>query len=119
MAAQDKKHAECDDSALVYDDTFARHWDKWCGPKRTVLFAVSLFLDEGSEDSWTLGSTYISPMKDTTHASPVYPFGGTDDFSVSKTHIVYAARDPDLPKSFHTRRNVRKVLIMIEITNPY
>jgi hypothetical protein len=110
VASQDEAYAGRGDSALVYDTSFVRHWDTWRGPKRSALFSVSL---SSNGDAWTLGSEYKSPMKDTTHASPVYPFGGTDDFSVSKTHIVYAARDPGLPKTFHTRRNVRPLFLHV------
>jgi hypothetical protein len=106
VADQDKAYAERGDSAYVYDDTFVRHWDTWCGPKRTIIFTVSLEPSSPSPLEWTLGKKYISPLQGTTHATPVYPFGGTDDFSVSATHAVYAARDPDLPKTFHTKRNV-------------
>jgi len=43
----------------------------------------------------------------TLQYSPVAPFGGTDDFDVSTTHIVYTAKDPQLPEAWHTKQNVR------------
>jgi hypothetical protein len=38
--------------------------------------------------------------------TPVEPFGGTDDFDVSATHIVYTTKDPKLPAAWHTKQNV-------------
>jgi hypothetical protein len=105
VAAQDAAYSARGDSALVYDGSFMRHWDTWTGPKRTALFAVAL-ARAGSTGAWALGASYVSPMNGTAHASPVYPFGGTDDFGVSATHVVYASRVPELPKTFHTRRDV-------------
>lgn len=90
-------------TGLVYDATFERHWDEWIGPKRAQLFSVPLTKDDGQ---WKLGSEFNSPLRGTGHYAPVEPFGGTDDFSVSKTHIVYTAKDPKLPQAMHTKQNV-------------
>jgi hypothetical protein len=38
--------------------------------------------------------------------APVMPFGGTDDFDVSATHVVYTSKDPILPPAWHTKQNV-------------
>jgi hypothetical protein len=122
VRTQDAAFAARTDSARVYDGTFVRHWDIWCGPKRAALFFVRItpvHVDSG----WALGADYVCPMKGTGHvgtpfsmwewttlmssqACPVYPFGGTDDFALSATHVVYSSRDPTLPAAFHTRRNV-------------
>ena len=42
----------------------------------------------------------------TFQSSPVEPFGGKDDFDVSKTHVVYTTLDPELPPAWHTKQNV-------------
>lgn len=34
------------------------------------------------------------------------PFGGTDDFDISATHVVYTTKDPLLLEPFHTKQNV-------------
>ena len=39
-------------------------------------------------------------------SSPVKPFGGKDDFDVSKSHVVYTTLDPKLPPAWHTKQNV-------------
>lgn len=109
------------DTAFVYDDTYERHWDAWVGPKRSSLFAVKLW--QSPDKKWSLGQNFINILKGTDHVShvhtqtcsvpqiksqycPVEPFGGTDDFDVSETQVVYTAKDPALPAAWHTKQNV-------------
>jgi dipeptidyl aminopeptidase/acylaminoacyl peptidase len=91
-------------SARVYDAGFIRHWDEYAGPKKSRLFSVGLHKDDN--DNWLLDSAIYTPLKGTNHYTPVEPFGGTDDFDVSSTHIVYTAKDPDVSETTHTRQNV-------------
>jgi hypothetical protein len=37
---------------------------------------------------------------------PVEPFGGTDDFAVSDTALVYTTKDTKLPEAMHTKQDV-------------
>ncbi|TBU27033.1 Alpha/Beta hydrolase protein [Dichomitus squalens] len=92
------------DTAFVYDETFERHWDTWVGPKRPSLFSVQL--SKGADGKWALGSDFVNLLKDTNHHAPVEPFGGTDDFDVSDTHVIYTTKDPQLPKAWHTKQNI-------------
>ncbi|PCH40235.1 alpha/beta-hydrolase [Wolfiporia cocos MD-104 SS10] len=93
------------DSAYVYDDTYERHWDTWVGPKRPSLFSVELSQD--SSGNWALGNNFVNLRKNAAgHHCPVEPFGGTDDFDVSATHVVYTTKDPILPAAWHTKQNV-------------
>ncbi|KAI0775548.1 alpha/beta-hydrolase [Trametes elegans] len=92
------------DSAYVYDETFVRHWDTWVGPKRSSLFSVKLSKQPAGK--WALGDDYVNLLKDTGHHAPVEPFGGTDDFAVSDSHVVYTTKDPKLPKGWHTKQDV-------------
>ncbi|KAF9468512.1 Alpha/Beta hydrolase protein [Collybia nuda] len=94
-------------SAFVYDTTYVRHWDTWQGAKRPALFSVRLTQDPGRE--WMFGPHFINLLEGTGHSSPVEPFGGTDDFDVSKTHVVYTTKDPKLPEAWHTKQNVYMV----------
>ena len=115
-------------SALVYDETYVRHWDEWRGPKAAQLFTTTLkTVLEGNVEIWTINRDFRSPLKDTNHVrigvlpqsdaltdvpariqkhTPVEPFGGTDDFDVSDTHILYTTKDPLLPEAWHTKQNV-------------
>ncbi|KAI0801943.1 hypothetical protein BC629DRAFT_1591605 [Irpex lacteus] len=103
-----KKHDEewenRGDSAFVYEETFDRQWDAWVGPKKSALFSVEL--TKGPGGKWVLGEEYVNLLEGTGHHAPVMPFGGTDDFDVSATHVVYTAKDPDLPKAWHTKQNI-------------
>lgn len=92
------------DTAFVYDDTYERHWDAWVGPKRSSLFAVKLW--QSPDKKWSLGQNFINILNGTDHYCPVEPFGGTDDFDVSETQVVYTAKDPALPAAWHTKQNV-------------
>ncbi|EIW81008.1 alpha beta-hydrolase [Coniophora puteana RWD-64-598 SS2] len=103
VAKQDKAYEERGNTALVYDETFERHWDHWVGPTHLSLFSVSLAKDG---ETWVMGTEFINALKNTPHSSPVEPFGGTDDFDVSSTHIVYTTKDPELPQAVHTKQNV-------------
>ncbi|KAI0670984.1 alpha/beta-hydrolase [Trametes maxima] len=92
------------DTAFVYDETFERHWDTWVGPKRASLFSVKLAKQPAGK--WTLGDEFVNLLKGTGHHAPVEPFGGTDDFDVSETQVIYTAKDPKLPKAWHTKQNI-------------
>ncbi|KAF8583106.1 alpha/beta-hydrolase [Ramaria rubella] len=94
-------------SALVYDKTYVRHWDTWVGPKKPTLFTVGL--GKSADGKWVLQDDYVAPLRGTGHDCPVEPFGGTDNFDVSATHIVYTTKDPALPVAWHTRQNVYTV----------
>ncbi|KAF8530893.1 alpha/beta-hydrolase [Gautieria morchelliformis] len=104
IQAQDTAFENRGTTALVYDQTYVRHWDTWMGPKRSTLFSVGL--KKADDGKWLLQDKYIAPLKGTGHHTPVEPFGGTDNFDVSATHIVYTAKDPALPVAWHTRQNV-------------
>jgi dipeptidyl aminopeptidase/acylaminoacyl peptidase len=53
-----------------------------------------------------LGETYVNVLKGTGLSSPVEPFGETDDFDISQTHVIFTAKDPQLPKAMHTKQNI-------------
>jgi hypothetical protein len=52
-------------TALVYDDTYERHWDTWTGPKRPSLFTVKLFKD--AEGHWQFGDNFYNVLNGTRH----------------------------------------------------
>ncbi|KAE9387920.1 alpha/beta-hydrolase [Gymnopus androsaceus JB14] len=91
-------------SALVYDHTYERHWDHWVLPKSQALFSVRL--TQGPDHKWTFGSEFVNLLAGTSHSSPVEPFGGTDDFDVSKQTVIYTTLDPTLSPAWHTKQNV-------------
>ncbi len=52
-------------TALVYDDTYERHWDTWTGPKRPSLFTVKLYKD--AEGHWHFGDKFYNVLNGTGH----------------------------------------------------
>ncbi|KAG1772414.1 Alpha/Beta hydrolase protein [Suillus occidentalis] len=100
---QDTAYENRGDSGLVYDETFERQWDTWVGPKSKALIGVSL-AKVGVK--WVLGQTYVNVLKGTGLSSPVEPFGEADDYDISQTHVIFTAKDPQLPKAMHTRQNI-------------
>ncbi|KAF5372283.1 hypothetical protein D9757_009637 [Collybiopsis confluens] len=93
-------------TAFVYDHTYERHWDHWVGPKEQALFSVKLTQDPNHE--WSLGTEFVNLQKGTSHNTPVEPFGGTDDFDVSKQSVIYTTLDPAFKheRAWHTKQNV-------------
>ncbi|KAG8933244.1 hypothetical protein FRC01_010233 [Tulasnella sp. 417] len=104
---QDEKWENRGNSALVYDELFVRHWDRYVSDKKSRLFSVELnWKNDDLGGTWTLGTDYFKVLEHTEHYTPVEPFGGTDDFDVSREHIVYTAKDPSVSGATHTRQNV-------------
>ncbi|KAF9483390.1 hypothetical protein BDN70DRAFT_873894 [Pholiota conissans] len=104
VAEQDKEWEERGNSAFVYDETYERHWDTWASKKGSQLFSVQL--TKGQDGQWKSDDDFKSPLQGTKHNTPVEPFGGTDDFDVSDTHIVYTTKDVNLPLAWHTKQDV-------------
>ncbi|KAJ3747143.1 Alpha/Beta hydrolase protein [Lentinula detonsa] len=103
---QDEAWENRGNTALVYDHTYERHWDHWVGPKTQSLFSVRLVQDP--DHKWTFGSEFVNLLAGTEHSSPVEPFGGTDDFDVSKQSVIYTTLDPAFKdeRAWHTKQNV-------------
>lgn len=55
-------------SALVYDETYVRHWDTYRGPKHQSLFSVKLVQNKGV---WSLGEEFVNLLAGTTHVSGI------------------------------------------------
>jgi hypothetical protein len=56
-------------TALVYDETYVRHWDTYRGPKHLSLFSVKLAQTSGV---WSLGEEFINLLAGTTHVSSTF-----------------------------------------------
>ncbi|KAJ7928032.1 alpha/beta-hydrolase [Mycena leptocephala] len=77
-------------TAMVFDETYERHWDTWTGPKTP------------SHGKWTMGSEFSNLLKGTGHVEKTFRW--TDDFSVDAT----------LPLAWHTKQNV----YLVSTTDP-
>lgn len=61
----DRLWDERGNTALVYDDTYERHWDTWTVPKRASLFTVKLSKD--AENKWHFGNQFTNQLEGTGH----------------------------------------------------
>jgi len=100
---QNEEYEKRGNSALVYDSTYARHWDTWTGPKHSALFSVDCKMKEGK---WVLSEDWASIMGSTKRSVPVEPFGGLGDFDADSDGIVYTTKATELPAAWHTRQDV-------------
>ncbi|KAI9510583.1 alpha/beta-hydrolase [Russula earlei] len=106
VTENDRKWQDRGHCALVYDDTYERHWDTWTVPKRPSLFTVKFSKDPSQGKHWHFGDKFYNVLNGTGHHTPVEPFGDASDYDVSEKYIVYTSKDPDLPEAWHTKQNV-------------
>lgn len=69
---QDEAWENRGNTALVYDETYARHWDHWITPKRSKLFSARLYKD--ADRKWHLGNDFANTMKHTNHVCFIQVF---------------------------------------------
>lgn len=93
----------------AYDSLFVRHWDKWLYPgKRWQLFAIDIKKHgHGPWAAWAFSSPFRNLFNGSQLECPVQPFGDESDFTLSKTHVAWTAKDPSVNAAVHTRQNVR------------
>ena len=96
-----KKHS----SERVYDSLFVRHWDKYETPNKNSIWYGLLQRSSESNGRFKL-STLTNALKDTHLEAPITPFGGTDNFDISKLGIVLVAKDSSLNPATSTKSNL-------------
>lgn len=101
-----KSHDESDavkdwNRVKVFDSTFVRHWDKWIYPgKRSQLFVLELKQGEKASD-WLFKGSATNLLKGTT-----LEVSDESSYTVSKTHVAFNSKDPDINPAWHTKENV-------------
>ncbi|KAK4461269.1 dipeptidyl-peptidase 5 [Cladorrhinum samala] len=90
-------------SAKVYTSLFARHWDSWNTENVSSLWYSTLVKADGK---WSLSAELINALAGTGLSSPVPPFGGTGDFDISTSGLVFVAKDPELDPAIYTKTNL-------------
>ena len=93
-------------SAKAYSDLFVRHWDSWQTDNKNELWYGLL---KKSDDKYELqgkGLHRLTGEDGPRFESPVPPFGGTSDFDVSSSGIVFVSRDPDVSPATTTTTNL-------------
>lgn len=91
-------------SAKVYTSLYARHWDTWMTRNRNSIF-YGLLEYRGGKYSLR-GDALTDALAGAGLSSPVEPFGGTGDFDVGPSGLVFVARDPDMDPAIYTKTNL-------------
>jgi dipeptidyl aminopeptidase/acylaminoacyl peptidase len=93
--------------ALIYDKLWVRHWDEWITSNKNSIFSGTLTLKDGK---YSVDSFPINMLNSTEDIhdleSPIPPFGGSDDYSLSTTHLAFVAKDPHLNPATNTASHV-------------
>lgn len=93
--------------ALVYDRLWVRHWDEWITPIKNSIFSGTLSLQH---DQYTINDNIRNMLNSTEEhhdlESPIPPFGGADDFSLSSSLMAFVAKDPHLNPATNTASHV-------------
>ncbi|POS86812.1 dipeptidyl-peptidase-like protein V precursor, partial [Erysiphe pulchra] len=91
-------------SAKVYTELFVRHWDSYTTGNKSSIWYTTLNKSNGAYK--------VAPLKNSLAGykpsleSPIPPFGGSDDFDISKNGIIFVARDPKLDPSNNTKSDL-------------
>ena len=95
-------------TGLIYDGLMVRHWDKYNRAETNALFYGLLEL-AGPHGSEVKGRYSLSPLHNalqgTELESPLSPFPTSDHYDVSKSGIIFIAKDPKLNSATHTKSN--------------
>lgn len=96
-------------SGRLYTSLFVRHWDSYVDPQRNTIYYGLLRQAPLSSPSRQAGRYTISGLTNLIAVcglhgveSPIPPFGGSTDFDISPSAIVFVARDPELNPAVHT-----------------
>ena len=91
-----------EETGLVHDQLFMRHWDHWLGRKRSQLFLVNL--ESGSEA--TTSAVHISRQVDADVPSRVW--GGTEEYVISAdgSAVYFTARLRDQKEAWSTNHDI-------------
>jgi dipeptidyl aminopeptidase/acylaminoacyl peptidase len=98
LEAESKSRA----SGRVYDQLFARHWDRWANGRRRHLFVQPV-----------RGGRAVDVMPEMTADAPTRPFGGREQFAFSPDgrHLVFTARDAGRQEAWSTNLDLFAVPI--------
>lgn len=93
----------------LYTSLFVRHWDAWIEPQKNAIWYGLLQRAPLSPATRHAGKYSMSGLTNliavsglTGVESPIPPMGGTGDFDISPSAIVFVAKDPGLNPATHT-----------------
>jgi dipeptidyl aminopeptidase/acylaminoacyl peptidase len=93
-------------TARTYSKLFVRQWDAYVTENKSAIWYTTLKKSQG------ISKLSVPPLVNALigHSfsleSPVPPFGGSGDFDVSKSGIVFVAKDPKLNPANHTKTDL-------------
>ncbi|KAK3300056.1 Alpha/Beta hydrolase protein [Chaetomium fimeti] len=91
-------------SAKVYTSLFVRHWDAWNTNNASSIFYGVI---DKKDDKYSLrDNTLHNALAGTKLSSPVPPFGGTSDFDIGPSGLVFVAKDPELNAAIYTKTDL-------------
>ncbi|KHJ30895.1 putative prolyl oligopeptidase [Erysiphe necator] len=91
-------------SAKIFTKLFVRQWDSYITENKSTIWYTTLTKINGVYK--------VAPLKNSLAGhnpvleSPIPPFGGADDFDISKNGIVFIARDPRLDPATNTKSDL-------------
>ena len=101
-------HDECDPptSGRLYDKTFVRHWDQWSTENRNSVWYATIYRHSAESAFYMSGPQ--NALYGTGLESPIPPFGGKDNYDLSRSGLVFVAKEPKYTKrsAFNTKSNV-------------
>ncbi|CAG8027630.1 unnamed protein product [Penicillium salamii] len=93
----------------LYTSLFVRHWDSYVEPQKNAIWYGLLEQAPLSPARRRAGKYAVSGLTNLIQVSglagvesPIPPFGGTGDFDISPSAIVFIAKDPALNPATHT-----------------
>lgn len=93
-------------SARIYSGLFVRQWDAYLTENKNSIFYTTLKRHKGVLDK------SVPALRNALHGhsvqleSPVPNFGGAGDFDVSKSGLVFLAKDPKLNPASNTKTDL-------------
>ena len=92
----------------IYDSLFVRHWDVYVEAQKSVIW-TGLLQRSAAHVTERKGRYNLIGLANVLEAtnleSPIPTFGGTDHFDISRSGVVFVAKDPDLDPASHTKCN--------------
>ncbi|KAJ6172279.1 hypothetical protein N7470_001346 [Penicillium chermesinum] len=93
----------------LYTSLFVRHWDTYIEPQKNAIWYGLLEQAPLSPARRLAGRYSLSGLTNLIQVSglagvesPIPPFGGTGDFDISPSAIVFISKDPGLNPALHT-----------------
>ncbi|CAK1363967.1 Dipeptidyl-peptidase 5 [Cercospora beticola] len=90
-------------TARIYNGLFVRHWDTWTTNQTNCLWYAKL--SRRGHGKFSL-SQYTNALHKTGLECPIRPFGGTDNFDLSKDALIFVSKDPKSNPALTTKENV-------------